>query len=317
MGTLGNFLELSMLGFTTLVLILLFILLNRSDFYVKACSSKGFIRGLFKIARVPVKINLKISPPYRHKKWDIEKNPPSWLSQKVINFKNQLTWDDRAEFWHLLLRSGTYYMTRDLDSRFIPQLVAIAIKNIFKKFFIVLFRIRRYSKHFVQNPIKSYLNFWGSISGETINWICSNKYFYPFVKITKKAGFPIGYHFGKKYIALSIIDQESDALKAMQTIIIIYVLFGLAGWEKHIYPFNEPKIINISDKEIIISYCGEPYKCPHRGLKHRSICQAFVSWENGLVQAVNPHLRSFVSKSLANGDQSCDVVVKSVENKKQ
>ncbi|NHI91158.1 MAG: hypothetical protein EAX96_01560 [Candidatus Lokiarchaeota archaeon] len=317
MQNLDTIFEFSILGFATFGLCLFFILLNWGNFYVLICKSRGFIRGLFRIAKVLVKINLQISPPYRFKLWDIEKNPPSWLTQKVITFKNKITWDDRAEFWHLLLRSGTLYMNKNIGNQFLPQLVSIGIKNIVKKFFKVLLKPIKYFKEFSKNPIKSYLNFCGGVSGETINWICSNEYFYDFVRITKKAGFPIGYYFGKKYIGLEIIDEDSDALKAMQTIMIIYVLFGLAAWEKHIYPFNEPKIIIKSKDEIIISYCGDPYKCPHRGLKHRSICQAFVSWENGLVQAVNPNLRSFVSKSLANGDQSCDVVVKFVGKRKQ
>ena len=309
--------EFAILWVSLAILIGVFILLNWGQFYVLACRSRGFIRGLFKITRVPVQLNLKISPPYRFKKWEIETNPPEWLTQKVINFKNKITWDDRSEFWHLLLRSGTHYMNRDLSDKFLPQLVSTGIKIIFKRFFKVISRPNKYFKQFRENPIKSYLNFCGSISGESINWICSRKYFHPFVKITKKAGFPIGYYFGKKYVGLDIIDEDSDALKAMQTIMIIYVLFGLAAWEKHIYPFNEPKVIVKGKDEIVISYCGEPYKCPHRGMKHRSVCQAFVSWENGLVQAVNPNLRSFVSKSLANGDQSCDVVVKSVGKRKQ
>ena len=312
---LGFLLELGILFISALGLILLFILLNLGDFYVQACSSRGFIHALFKVAKLPVSINKRISPPYRFREWPIEKDPPEWLSQEVINFKNKLTWSDRAEFWHLLLRSGTYHMNKEINKSFLPQLVAIGIKNIFKKFFKVLIKSPKTFKMYKKNPIKSYLDFFGSVSGETINWICSTKYFHPFVTITKKAGFPIGYYFGKRYAALKIINAENPALKAMQTIMIVYVLFGLAPWEKHIYPFNDPEVVTVNKDEIIVKFCGDPYKCPHRGLKHPSICQAFVSWENGLVQAVNPKLRSYVSKSLANGDQSCDVVVKFLSKK--
>ena len=310
MTSIGFLLELGILFISAMGLILLFIILNMGDFYVKACESRGFIHALFKVAKIPVSINKRISPPYRFRIWPIEKNPPEWLSQDVINFKNKLTWSDRAEFWHLLLRSGTYYMNRDLSKKFLPELVAIGIKNIFKRFFKVFLNAPKTFKMFKENPIKSYLDFFGGVSGETINWICERKYFHPFVRITKKAGFPIGYYFGKRYIALDIINAKDPAMKAMQTIMIVYVLFGLAPWEKHIYPFNDPEVNIIKDGEIVVKFCGDPYKCPHRGLKHRSICQAFVSWENGLVQAVHPQLRSFVTKSLANGDQSCDVVVK-------
>jgi len=315
MINLGTIIEIGMLFVSGMGLLLLFVLLNMGDFYVKACESRGFIHALFKIAKIPVTITKKISPPYRHRAWPIEKNPPEWLSQDVINFKNKLTWSDRAEFWHLLLRSGTYHMNKKINKSFLPQLVATGIKNIFKKLFKVLISFPKTFKKFKDNPIKSYLDFFGSVSGDTINWICSRKYFHQFVKITKDAGFPIGVYFGKRYKALEIINAKNPALKAMQTIMIVYVLFGLAPWEKHIYPFNDPEVIVINDNEIVVKFCGDPYKCPHRGLKHPSVCQAFVSWENGLVQAVHPRLRSYVSKSLANGDQSCDVVVKFLSKK--
>ena len=44
-------------------------------------------------------------------------------------------------------------------------------------------------------------------------------------------------------------------------------------------------------------------------MRDPAVCQAFVSWENGLVHAVNKKLKSYVSKTLGAGDKSCDVSI--------
>ena len=154
MINLGFIIEVGILFISGMGLLLLFVLLNLGDFYVQACSSRGFIHALFKVTKIPVSINKRISPPYRFRIWPIEKNPPQWLSQEVIAFKNKLTWSDRAEFWHLLLRSGTYYMNKELSKRFLPQLVAIGIKNIFKKFFKVLINFPKTFKACSRRQVK-------------------------------------------------------------------------------------------------------------------------------------------------------------------
>ncbi|MHA1270656.1 MAG: hypothetical protein ACTSPY_12760 [Candidatus Helarchaeota archaeon] len=308
---IGFLIRLFVVAFIVIIIILTSLLiLNMGDTYVNLAASRGFILFLFKLAHIPVKIFNHLTPSHLYVDWEIETNPPKWLPKEVINFKNQFTWKDRAFFWHLLLRSGTLTVYKNLGNKFLPQLIAVSIINIFKTIWKVLLNPFYYMNRFKKHPIKTYLEFAGSISGSTINWICNSKYKEEFIKNARKAGFPIGYYYGKKYLKDPIFrSTKNDALKAMQLIMVVYVLFGLVGWERHIYPKFQPKVEIHSENEVTVSFSGNPYKCPHRGLKCFKICQCFVSWEDGLVNAINPNLTSYVTKSLAAGDSECEVII--------
>ncbi|MBD3230356.1 MAG: hypothetical protein GF329_19410 [Candidatus Lokiarchaeota archaeon] len=296
---------------------MIFLIFNMGHTYVKLTGSRGFILSLFQLAHIPVKIFNFMTNPQEYVDWDIEKNPPAWLSLEVIRFKNKITWKNRANFWQLLLRSGTHYSYLNLGNNFLPQLIGQSIKYIFKKIFKILLKPIFYLKIFKKHPIKAYLQLTGSFSGAVINWICHSKYKKGFIKTARKAGWPIGYYYGKKYLENPIFSiKENNALKAMSFIMVIYVLFGLAGWEKHIYPKNQPSVDIHSEDKVSITFPGTPYKCPHRGMKCASICQCFVSWEDGLVQAVNPMLTSYVTKCLAAGDSTCEVIITRKKAKK-
>jgi hypothetical protein len=281
-----------------------------SNTYVNLTASRGFILSLFKLTHIPVKIFNYLTSQSLYDDWKIEKNPPFWLPEEVIKFKNQLTWKDRAYFWHLLLRSGTKAAQEDLGGRFLPQLIARSLFIIFKSIITLFFKPIKNSQRFKKHPIKAYLEFTGSFSGATINWIWGSKYGKNFIKTARRAGFPIGFYYGKQYLENPIFSTKiSDSLRAMQFIMVVYVLFGLAGWEKHIYPRNQPIITIKKDKEVSISFKGLPYKCPHRNMRCPKICSCFVSWEDGLVQAVDPSLKSYVRKTLAAGNNECEVVI--------
>ncbi|MHA1143499.1 MAG: hypothetical protein ACTSRW_02110 [Candidatus Helarchaeota archaeon] len=292
------------------LLIFIFIIFNSSGTYVKLTSSRGFIRFLFQLAHIPVKIFNRMSSSALYEEWEIEKNPPEWLPPEVVLLKDSLTWKDRSYFWHLLLRSGTHAMHENIGKEFLPRLVAHSIKIIFSRIVHVLIHFPRSLREFRAHPIAGYLKLTGSFSGGAINWICHSPYKKKFVTITRKAGFPIGYYYGKRYLEDPVFKAvKNDALKAMQFIMVVYVLFGLSGWEKHIYPKNQPIVKISSADHVTINYEGRPYLCPHRGMRCPEICDAFVSWEDGLVQAVNPNLTSFVGKRLAAGDNECEVII--------
>jgi len=290
---------------------IIFLIFGNGSTYNNLTSSRGFICSLFKISHIPVKICNRLTNFQRYVKWEIETSPPEWLPIRVIQFKNKITWKDRAYFWHLLLRSGSYEVYKNIGNQFLPQLVAQAFKIIIKKMLKIFLNFSYYANRFHSHPIKAYLEFAGSISGEVINWICRMPYKDKFIESCKKAGFPIGFYYGKKYLENPVFSRNiNDATTAMQFIMVIYVLFGLAGWERHLYPRNQPKVEIISANHAVISFPGIPYKCPHKGMKCPAICQGFVTWEDGLVKAINPKLKAYVSKALASGDNCCEVVVK-------
>ncbi|MFX0136195.1 MAG: hypothetical protein ACFFDN_21325 [Candidatus Hodarchaeota archaeon] len=293
-----------------LFLVLLFYALSTGYTYLKFISSQGFIIAFAKILRLPVRLFKRITPPKAFCQWEIEKNPPEWLTKEVLELKNKVTWVDRAKFWFLLLRSGTYYTTKKIGRTFIPKIIAYGFKAILHLFKRFIKQRTLFLKTFRDNPIRAYLLWAGSISGYVINWISRSKYRNQFIKVTKEAGFPIGYYYGKKFNQVKFFKESKldDITKATQMIMYIYVLYGLAGWERIIYPLNEPEVI-LNPNESIISFCGNPYRCPHRGMRDPKICQAFVSWEDGLVHAVSNKLKSYVSQRLAAGDKSCDVTI--------
>ncbi|MHA1312134.1 MAG: hypothetical protein ACTSQO_14565 [Candidatus Helarchaeota archaeon] len=300
---------------TLLILVIVFFIFNRSESYINISASRGFILSLFKITHIPVKLLNRITSKNLYEAWEIEKVPPDWLSEDVIKLKSRITWKDRAYFWHLLLRSGSREARKNLGRYFLPQLMAYSLKIIFVKTFKLFIHPIYCFNKFIRHPIKAYLEFTGSFSGSAINWICSSSYKDSFIEATRRAGFPIGYYYGKKYLKDPIFDNKNDALKAMQLIMFFYVLFGLSGWEKHIYPQNQPEVKIHSKDTVSISFPGRPYKCPHRGMKCPEVCQGFVSWEDGLVNAVNKDLTSFVTKSLAAGDNRCAVIITKKEKK--
>ena len=277
---------------------------------MKFLSSQGFVIALAKILKLPVRLFKRISPPNAFCQWQIEKNPPKWLVKEVVDLKNRVTWTDRAEFWFLLLRSGTYYTTKKIDRGFVPRLIAYGFKATFHMFKRFIKQSSLFFKTFHENPIRAYLLWAGSISGYVINWISSSKYRKQFIKVTKEAGFPIGYYYGQKFNKIKFFKESKadDITKATQMIMYIYILYGLAGWERIIYPLNEPEVL-VNSQKSVISFCGNPYRCPHRGMKDPAICQAFVSWEDGLVHAINKKLKSYVSRTLGAGDKSCDVTI--------
>ncbi|MHA1383492.1 MAG: hypothetical protein ACTSR3_07025 [Candidatus Helarchaeota archaeon] len=296
--------------FIIFYLALLFFIMSSGSTYVKFCSSQGFVLALAKILRLPVRLFKKISPQNSFHLWQIEKNPPDWLTGEIVELKNSVTWDDRAKFWFLLLRSGTYYTTKKIGRTFLPRLIAFGFKAVLRMFKRFLKERNLFLKTFKENPIRAYLLWAGNLSGYVINWISNSIYRDQFIQVTKEAGYPIGYYYGKKFSQLKFFKESNldPITKATQMIMYIYVVFGLAGWERIIYPSNEPEVI-VNPKESIISFCGNPYRCPHRGMKDPSICQAFVSWEDGLVRGVNKNLKSYVSKRLAAGETSCDVSI--------
>ncbi|MHA1378570.1 MAG: hypothetical protein ACTSRG_09330 [Candidatus Helarchaeota archaeon] len=302
LGAIGFFILFS--------LAVIFFIFSNGSTYVTFCSSQGFIIALARILRIPVKIFKKLSPPNVFQLWEIEKTPPRWLTKEIIELKNRVTWDDRAKFWFLLLRSGTYYTTKEIGREFLPRLIAFGFKAVLHMLKRFIRERSFFLKTFRENPIRAYLLWAGSLSGYVINWISKSVYRNDFIRITKKAGFPIGYYYGMKFNQLKFFKESKldSVTKATQMIMYIYVLYGLAGWERIIYPLNEPEII-ISPNNSVISFCGQPERCPHRGMRDPAICQAFVSWENGLVRAVDNKLKSYVSKRLAAGDNSCDVSI--------
>lgn len=293
-----------------LIGVLFLLILNLSSTYVNLTASRGFIRFLFQLAHLPVKLFNRMSSQSLYTTWEIEENPPSWLPPEVIKLKSSLTWKDRAYFWHLLLRSGTHAVHHNLGRKFLPRLVAHSIKYMGVTVLRVLFNAPQSLREFRAHPINAYLRLTGNFSGKAINWICRSPYKEAFIRTTRKAGFPIGLYYGKEYLKNPVFKfVENKTLRAMQFIMVVYVLFGLAGWEKHLYPRNEPKVIIHSKNYITVSFPGHPYRCPHRGLKCPAICQAFVSWEDGLVQAVSPQLTSYVGKCLAAGGRECEVII--------
>ncbi len=296
--------------FVILILALMLFILSNGNTYLIFTSSQGFIIALAKILRLPVRLFKRLTPTSYFRDWEIEKNPPAWLTNEIRDLKNKVTWEDRAKFWFLLIRSGTYYTTKKIGRPFIPRLVAFGFKAVLHMFKRFIKRPTLFLKTFRENPIRAYLLWAGSLSGYVINWISRSIYREKFISVTKEAGFPIGYYYGKKFGQLKFFKESKldDITKATQMIMYIYVLYGLAGWERIIYPSNEPDVV-VTPKESVISFCGAPHKCPHRGMRDPAICQAFVSWEDGLVNAINKKLRSFVSKRLAAGETSCDVSI--------
>ncbi|HUX99507.1 MAG TPA: hypothetical protein VMV49_08145 [Candidatus Deferrimicrobium sp.] len=288
-------------------MVLVFLLLNTSEIYVTLASNWGAILGLTLILKLPVRFFRRISPPYYRKTWPIERNPPTWLPEKVLQEKDRITWIDRARFWYLILSYGTQSVHKIIGSKFLPQLIAQIFCVTFRRLKKVLIEIDRSVRLFARNPIVSYLHFAGSLSGGTLNWIFESVYRNAFIKATEDAARKFGHHEALLLKSTGIY-PGNNVKTLMSMIMYIYVVYGLVGWMRYCYPHVEP-IVEATEKYSIVRFCQGPFQCPHRGLKYPAFCDAFVTWEAGLAETINPHLTAVASKKSAAGNEGCEVTV--------
>jgi hypothetical protein len=304
MSVFGVFLCLFVIFFFS---ILFFLLFNSSETYVALTSKWGVILGLTLIMKIPIRLFRRISSLSHLTPWQIERNPPDWLPEKVLQEKNRISWLDRARFWYLILSYGTKSAQRIIGPRFLPQLFAQILRVTLRRIRKFLLDFDRSEKIFSRNPIVSYLHFAGSLSAGALNWISESVYRKAFLTATRDAAKKFGHHEALRLKKTGWF--PGDSLKTLMAMIMyIYVVYGLVGWMRYCYPHIEP-IVEATEEYSIVRFCQGPFECPHRGLQYPAFCHAFVSWEAALAETINPHLTVIASKRAIAGDEGCEVKV--------
>jgi hypothetical protein len=287
--------------------ILIFLFFNTSETYVTLTSKWGVILGLTLILKIPIRLLRRISPNSYLLKWQIERNPPDWLPEKVLQEKNRISWLDRARFWYLILSYGTKSAHQIVGPRFLPQLFARIIRVAVRRLRKILIDFDRSAKVLSHNPIVSYLHFAGSLSAGALNWISESIYRKAFLSATRDASKKFGHHEALRLKRTGwFLGNSVKTLMAM--IMYIYVVYGLVSWMRYCYPCIEP-IVEATETFSIVRFCQGPFECPHRGLKYPAFCHAFVSWEAALAETINPRLTAIASKRAIAGDEGCEVKV--------
>ena len=298
---------LSLLFVTCLLMVLIFLLLNTSETYVTLASNWGVVLGLTLFLKIPVRLFREVSPRYHHVVWEVERTPPDWLPEGVIQAKNRITWEDRARFWYLILSYGTKSAHEIVGPKFLPHLMGQSFRIILRRIKDIIVNINRSVKLISRNPILSYLQFAGSLSGGALNWIFESAYRDKFVEATQDAARKFGHHEALR-LKKTELYPGSSVKTLMSMIMYIYVVYGLVSWMRYCYPDIEP-VIEATDKYSIVRFCQGPYECPHRGLKYPAFCKAFVTWEAALAETINPQLTAIASKRAVAGDEGCEVKV--------
>ncbi|NVM55318.1 MAG: hypothetical protein HWN66_16545 [Candidatus Helarchaeota archaeon] len=289
------------------LMVLIFLLLNTSETYVKLASQWSIVLGLTLLLKIPVRFLRRISPPHHLITWNIERNPPDWLLEEVIQAKNRISWEDRARFWYLILSYGTKSVHKIVGPKFLPHLFAQFFRITLRRMKNILIDFNRSTTLFSRNPIISYLHFAGSISGGALNWIFESVYRTPFVEAMKDAARKFGHHEALQLKSTGL--YHGNSVKTLMSMIMyIYVVYGLVSWMRYCYPSVEP-IVEATDEYSIVRFCQGPFECPHRGLKYPAFCKSFVTWEAALAETINPNLTAFASKRAIAGDEGCEVTV--------